>query len=396
MALKPLARSEQVLTRPAADLARSIHHTLPRHVASVRQRAHRVADLASMTGQSGEGRDLSVRCHAAEGNGPDDRGDVIVGRGLHERIEIVPRNRSRRRGILHGEGRTLSCPHAYRPETILVIAALCAVSLSAAPGPSSTPDTFAVPTGSTRLEIEDPEVDEKMGSAFVLGMRSGATNCYVESLFANPHQEGEITFVVKPPAKEGHFLVELTHTGSISNELTECVRSLFGSFYHYTDKQAFDRLPGTLRFTPEWVKAPAPPTDAELRTILDQLREAGDRQDRSGCHAGGVPQRRQLLLRGLPSLRLRRRARVPRRRLRDDLPSLRAVQDFRQRALQVALRRPRLREPTPKGRRSHQRQHGARLSTDLLADGREELGASGRRHHGNQAWHSAVRSIPVD
>jgi hypothetical protein len=47
------------------------------------------------------------------------------------------------------------------------------------------------------------------------------------------------------------------------------VRSVFANFYHYKDKDAFDAIPGTLRFTPETVAAPPPPTEAELRAVLD-------------------------------------------------------------------------------------------------------------------------------
>jgi hypothetical protein len=126
-----------------------------------------------------------------------------------------------------------------------------------------------VPVGDVALDIDRSQIDEKMGGAFTLGLRSGAKNCYVAALAAAPRQEGSIDFVVKPPPGEGRYLVTLDKKGSLSDGLVGCVRSVFNGFYHYKDKVAFDAIPGTLRFTPHTVAAPPAPTAAELRAVLD-------------------------------------------------------------------------------------------------------------------------------
>ena len=134
---------------------------------------------------------------------------------------------------------------------------------------SARAEPFLVPVGDAHLDIDEPQIDEKMGGAFVLGLRSGADNCYVEALSAKPGQAGEIAFVVKPPAGEGRFQVTLTAKGTLSPELVACVRSLFDDFYHYKDKSPFDTIPGTLTFTPRTIAAPPLPSDADLRAALD-------------------------------------------------------------------------------------------------------------------------------
>jgi len=142
-----------------------------------------------------------------------------------------------------------------------------------APGdaaPATSGAAFRVPVGDVVLDIEDPQVDQKMGGAFVLGMRSGATNCLIASLWKEPNQAGAIAFVVKPPPGEGRYLVSLQSGKTISKELAACVQGLFDDFYRYKNKLAFDRLEGTLHFNPRFVDAPAPPADAELRAILDR------------------------------------------------------------------------------------------------------------------------------
>jgi hypothetical protein len=97
------------------------------------------------------------------------------------------------------------------------------------------------------------------------GTGGGANTCYVEGLRNDPNQKGEIAFVVKPPPGEGRFLVDLETRGSIEKALVACVDEVFGSFYHYTDKLAFDRIVGTLRFEPQWISAPAPPNMTLVR-----------------------------------------------------------------------------------------------------------------------------------
>jgi len=126
-----------------------------------------------------------------------------------------------------------------------------------------------LPVGDVDLDIDRSQIDEKMGAAFTLGLRSGAKNCYVAALAAVPRQEGSIHFVVKPPPGEGRYLVTLDKKGSLSDGLVGCVRSVFNGFYHYTNKVAFDAIPGTLSFTPRTVAAPPAPTEAELRAGLD-------------------------------------------------------------------------------------------------------------------------------
>jgi hypothetical protein len=152
-----------------------------------------------------------------------------------------------------------------RPFRQLVPIAL-ALAVVAAPVQA---EPFLVPIGDARLDLDASQIDEKMGGAFVLGLRSGANNCYVEALSAKPGQAGEIAFVVKPPVGEGRFLVTLTAKGGLDATLVECVRSVFDTFYHYKDKVPFDAIPGTLTFTPRTVAAPPLPNDADLRAALD-------------------------------------------------------------------------------------------------------------------------------
>ncbi|HEV7505120.1 MAG TPA: hypothetical protein VGS07_09430 [Thermoanaerobaculia bacterium] len=146
--------------------------------------------------------------------------------------------------------------------------ALPAGEAASAPRAAVAPQSL-VPVGDVSLNIDTPQIEEKMGGAFTLGLRSGANNCYVAALAATPGQEGSIDFVVKPPAGEGRFLVTLNKKGSLGDGLVGCVRSVFDYFYHYKDKVAFDAIPGTLRFTPHTVSAPPAPTEAELRAVLD-------------------------------------------------------------------------------------------------------------------------------
>jgi hypothetical protein len=137
------------------------------------------------------------------------------------------------------------------------------------PAPATTQGLpFRLPVGDVQLDIDEPQLAEKMGGAFALGLRSGANHCYVQSELPLP--EGEITFTVKPPPQEGKFLVALEKTGSITDPLVACVKGVFGSFYHYTDKESFDPVHGTLTFTPHLITAPPLPTDAELRALLNE------------------------------------------------------------------------------------------------------------------------------
>jgi hypothetical protein len=141
-----------------------------------------------------------------------------------------------------------------------------------APDPSGASGSAPVrlPIGRVRLDTDYAGLDGKVGGAFVPGLRSGAGSCYVEALRKDPNQKGEIAFEMKPPPGEGRFLVTLEGQGSIDKALVACVDRVFGGFYHYTDKEAFDRIEGTLRFEPEWISAPAPPTPEEARAALDR------------------------------------------------------------------------------------------------------------------------------
>jgi len=152
------------------------------------------------------------------------------------------------------------------PLLLAVALAMCAAGWRSAA--ASTAAQFVVPVGDVALDIDGSQIDEKMGGAFVLGLRSGANNCFIAALFDGPRQVGEISFVVKPPAGEGHYLVTLAKHGGLGDPLVECVRGVFGDFYHYRDKVAFDEVRGTLRFTPRLVSAPLPPTDAEIGAVL--------------------------------------------------------------------------------------------------------------------------------
>jgi hypothetical protein len=133
-----------------------------------------------------------------------------------------------------------------------------------------SPSTISMAVGGVHLEIDDADLDKKLGPVFADGVKSGASNCYIEALMKSPGQEGEIAFVVKPPPKEGPYVVALAAKGSLSSALVTCVRTVFGSFYHYADHFAFDQVQGTLRFMPEMIAAPMPPPAAALRAILDQ------------------------------------------------------------------------------------------------------------------------------
>src|ERR1700688_2564071 len=139
-----------------------------------------------------------------------------------------------------------------------------------APGGSTSQATIMVAIGRAGLQVDDTNLDQKVGPAFGDGMSSGANNCYVDSLMKTPGQQGEITFVVKPPPGDGYYSVALEAQGSISAALVECVRRVFGAFYHYANKGTFDSFKGTLAFVPEMISAPAPPNEAALRAILDE------------------------------------------------------------------------------------------------------------------------------
>src|SRR5258706_15165171 len=105
-----------------------------------------------------------------------------------------------------------------------------ALAMSVTGWSSATPSTaaqFVVPVGDVALDIDEAQIDEKMGGAFVLGLRSGANNCYIGAMFDGPRQDGEISFVVKPPAGEGHYLVTLAKHGDLGDPLLECVRGVF-------------------------------------------------------------------------------------------------------------------------------------------------------------------------
>jgi len=133
-----------------------------------------------------------------------------------------------------------------------------------------------IPIGGVHLDTDAMGLDAKVGVAFLPGIRSGANACYVEALRKDPNQKGEIAFVLKPPPGEGRFLVELEGKGAIDKTLVTCVEKVFGSFYHYANKEPFDRIEGTLRFEPEWITAPAPPTTEEARAALDRTYSPSD------------------------------------------------------------------------------------------------------------------------
>lgn len=145
----------------------------------------------------------------------------------------------------------------------------CAVAADEPPALPSSP--VRVATGDARLDFdEEAGIDDKLGPGFRTAVRSGADNCYVDALTRNEHESGEIAFTVKPPAGEGPFLVDLAPTGVIAPELVACVREVFGVFYHYADKERFDAVHGTLTFSPSWITAPAPPTAAVVRGVIDK------------------------------------------------------------------------------------------------------------------------------
>ena len=153
----------------------------------------------------------------------------------------------------------------------LVLPLALAAAACGSPVPGATPPAMIrIPVGGVDLDTDFAGLDAKMGGAFVPGVRSGARNCYAEALRSDPNERGEIAFVVKPPPGEGPFLVTLEKRGAIGSALVACVEEVFGSFYHYTDKEPFDSVVGTLRFEPEWITAPAPPTPEEVRAVLDR------------------------------------------------------------------------------------------------------------------------------
>lgn len=135
---------------------------------------------------------------------------------------------------------------------------------------ASAPATVRIPIGDADLDVESMQIEKKMGAAFVPGVRGGANGCYVKALRSDPNAKGEIAFVVKPPPGEGRFLVTLKPQGLIDAAVVACVEKVFGMFYHYVDKEPFDSVEGTLRFAPEWITAPAPPTPEAVRPLLDR------------------------------------------------------------------------------------------------------------------------------
>jgi hypothetical protein len=144
--------------------------------------------------------------------------------------------------------------------------AACARS-SAAPPPSGGPN-IRIPIGDVDLD-SDGDLERKLGGAFPLGMRGGATNCYVTALASDETRRGEIAFVARPPKGEGRYLVELQKSGPIGDDVVDCVRKVFDDFYHYEDKEPFETATGTLRFAPEWITAPAPPTPEAAKQLVE-------------------------------------------------------------------------------------------------------------------------------
>ena len=127
-----------------------------------------------------------------------------------------------------------------------------------------------IPVGKADLDVDDMNAERKMGGGFLSAVRNGANTCYTDVLRKDPSQHGEISFVIRPSQGEGHFLVDLQRRGSIGDALVACVDRLFGVFYYYPDKGSFDRIAGTLRFEPEWITAPDPPSPVAARVALER------------------------------------------------------------------------------------------------------------------------------
>lgn len=179
-----------------------------------------------------------------------------------------------------------------RITTALALVALCpfaAACVVAAEAPAGPPVRVAV--GDARLDFEqEAGIDHLLGPAFRTAVRGGADHCYLDALARDEHAAGEIAFVVKPPAGEGPFLVDLAPTGAIGAEVTDCVRKVFGEFYHYADHQRFDAIRGTLTFAPEWITAPALPTAAAVRGVIDKAYAQDDVVRVVGVHETDVSQ----------------------------------------------------------------------------------------------------------
>jgi len=100
---------------------------------------------------------------------------------------------------------------------------------------------------------------------------STVENCYTDGLLANSAQTGEFTFTVRPPPSDGPVEVKLEARGSLDAELVVCAKRALGSIHHYprTGGRVQGEVTATVRFDPLPVPSPELPTEAALRSVLD-------------------------------------------------------------------------------------------------------------------------------
>lgn len=151
------------------------------------------------------------------------------------------------------------------PAPTLVFAALAALSPDpASPPPDASAAPFALPIGEASLDDESADGDRLVGGAFRIGVRGGANACYVNALMRHPGLAGEVHYTLRTPPGDGYFLTTVEGSGSIGDEVPQCIRGVLHEFYHYASHPSFERLEGTLRFQPRTIPAPPLPTTTEM------------------------------------------------------------------------------------------------------------------------------------
>lgn len=96
-------------------------------------------------------------------------------------------------------------------------------------------------------------------------------NCYAEGLRIDPDQEGTIVFEVRPPEQTGPVESRILDSSGLSTDLVECIRSSFGSIYHYVGAGRMQPpVSDTLFLSRSVSRVCAPPTLIAIKSIASR------------------------------------------------------------------------------------------------------------------------------